>query len=85
MVTTIRHVKVTQKSSKRGVSIEVFAQKDPIRAAKRFAKKLVFDSADYDWSNAQVIEGPAPNSGRELEIFEEEILRGMLTGEIQTS
>jgi len=32
-----------------------------------------------------VIEGPARNPGPELEVFEEEVLRGVLTGEIETS
>jgi len=78
----LRRVDVTMRSSGRGTSIEVFAEKDPVRAAKRFAKKLGFDIAAFEWANAKVLEGPSPNSPPELDAFEEEVFRGMLTCEI---
>ena len=67
------------------MSFEVFARKDPRRAAKRYVKEMGLGSLDYDWANAKILEGPIPpNGGPELEPFKEDILRGMLTGEIKT-
>ena len=85
MDTKLRRVKVMLKRQKREVSIEVFATRDPVRAAKRFVKTLGFDIADFEWKNAEVLEGPNPDTPRELEAFEEEIFLRMLTGEIETS
>ncbi|MGA8534550.1 MAG: hypothetical protein WB615_10620 [Candidatus Tumulicola sp.] len=81
----IRHVEVLIKSQKRSMLIEVFAKKDPIRAAKRFVKEMGFGGLDFDWANAKVEEGPSPRgTGPELEPFEAEILRKLLSGEIKT-
>lgn len=81
----IRHVEVPIKSQRRSMIFAVFAKKDPIRAAKRFAKDMGFGGLDFDWPNAVVKEGPIPNkSGRNLEPFEEEIFRQIMAGEITT-
>ncbi len=81
----IRHVEVVIKSQKRSMSIEVFAKKDPIRAAKRFVKEMGFGGLDFDWANAKVAEGPnASKGGTDLEGFEVDVLRGLLSGEIKT-
>jgi hypothetical protein len=80
----LRRVEVIMKSSKRGVSIGVFAEKDPIRAAKRFVRQMGFNTVDFEWANAKVLEGPDPNPPPELEVFEEDLLLRMLTGEIET-
>lgn len=80
----LRRVKVMMKSPRRGMSVEVFAEKDPVRAAKRFAKKLGFDIANFDWRTAEVLEGPDPKPPPELDAFEEDLLLATLTGKIET-
>lgn len=81
----IRRVEVLIKSQKRTMTFEVFAQKDPVRAAKRFAKDMGFGGLDFDWPNAKVLEGPGPRTDEpELAPFEAEILRKVLAGEIKT-
>lgn len=67
------------------MSIEVFAEKDSVGAARRFVRKLGFDTADFEWANAKVLEGPHPNPPPELDPIEEDLLLGILTGEIETS
>lgn len=81
----IRQVEVLIKSQRRTMTFEVFAKKDPVRAAKRFAKDMGFGGLDFDWPNATVKVGPMPEeSGRELEPFEQEIFRQLLAGELMT-
>jgi hypothetical protein len=84
MSENVRHVEVTLKSQKRQVFFEISAVEDPIRAAKRSARQMGFDTAMFDWSNARVLDGPAPESGAELEPFEEELLLEFLRGGIVT-
>ena len=83
---SIRQVKVQITSQRRAVSIQVFAKKDPIRAAKRFVRELGLGSLDYDWDNATIIEGPYPKNLGDLALdpFEADLLCGMLSGEIKT-
>ena len=81
----VRRVEVTMKSPKRAISIEVYATKDPVRAAKRIAAKLGFNASKVDWKSAAVREGRDSNPSRELEGFEEDAFLKMLTGEIATS
>jgi hypothetical protein len=81
----IRQVEVLIKSQRRTMTFEVFAKKDPVRAAKRFAKDMGFGAVDFDWPNAIVKIGPIPESGGpELEPFEQEIFRQLLAGELTT-
>jgi hypothetical protein len=61
----------------------VFAEKDPIRAAKRFAKKMGFGGLDFDWPKAIVKVGPIlKQSEHALEPFEQEMFRQVIAGEI---
>jgi hypothetical protein len=81
----IRHVEVLIKSQHRSMTFEVFAKKDPIRAAKRFARDMGVSGLDFDWPNAVVKVGPIPkDSGPELEPFEQDIFRQLLAGELTT-
>lgn len=80
----LQHVEVLIKSQRRSMIFEVFAEKDPLRAAKRFAKNAGFGGLDFDWRNAVVKAGPISEEGRhQLESFEEELFRQLMAGELK--
>lgn len=80
----LRHVEVPIAGQHRSMFFEVDA-KDAIRAAKRAARKAGFGGLDFDWRNGIVKNGPIlKGNAPELEPFEEDVFRGLISGEIET-